>query len=242
MSPVSSCSMRLRTMNSFRSRPIPVAPAGSSTKYVRNAGITSRADLPRQSGFTGTSRHPRGRRPSSRVMRSTVSTAVAMRAGSAGRKAMPAAYAPAGGRSNPAVARMNASGTWMRIPAPSPVSASAPVAPRCSMLVRAVRPSVTISLLFAPFTFATKDTPQASCSKRGSYRPWGAGRSGFMVRLVLGNRGGPRGKLPLCFPGRRWPEQGFRLTAQVRCWQQNYPFTDAVSAAGPGPLRHATPL
>ena len=81
---------------------------------------------------------------------------------------MPAAYEPAPGNANPAVARRKLSGIWTRMPAPSPVSGSAPVAPRCSMFVSAVRPRVTMLRDFSPFTFATKATPQESCSKRGS--------------------------------------------------------------------------
>ncbi len=50
---------------------------------------------------------------------------------SAGRNAMPVAYSPAGGRSKSTTARNRPSGTWTRMPAPSPVwPSSAPFAPR----------------------------------------------------------------------------------------------------------------
>src|SRR5665648_329532 len=66
---------------------------------------------------------------------------------------------------------MNASGTWVRIPAPSPLSASAPTAPRWSRFARAVSAASTMSRPGVPRSVATKATPQASCSAAGSYRP-----------------------------------------------------------------------
>ena len=53
-----------------------------------------------------------------------------------------------GGSSNPAAAassRRNRSGTWIRMPAPSPVFCSAPAAPRWSRLRRAAMPCSTMS-------------------------------------------------------------------------------------------------
>ncbi len=65
----------------------------------------------------------------------------------------------------------------MRMPAPSPVSGSAPVAPRCSRFVRAIKPVWASSFERTPFMWATNATPHASCSKRGSYSPVAAGAS-----------------------------------------------------------------
>ena len=61
------------------------------------------------------------------------------------------------------------------MPAPSPLSGSAPEAPRWSRLRSAVRALTTMSLLGTPVMVATKATPQASRSKAGSYRPVAAG-------------------------------------------------------------------
>ena len=60
------------------------------------------------------------------------------------------------------------SGICSRIPAPSPVCASAPAAPRCSRFASAVSPRTTVSCVGTPFRRATNVTPQASCSKAGS--------------------------------------------------------------------------
>ena len=54
---------------------------------------------------------------------------------------MPAAYDRLGGSTTPcsaSTARKNSSGIWVRIPAPSPESGSAPEAPRCSRFSSAV--------------------------------------------------------------------------------------------------------
>src|SRR4051794_14763623 len=64
------------------------------------------------------------------------------------------------------------------MPAPSPVSGSAPEAPRCSRLRSAVRPCSTRSWLLRPATSTTKATPHASCSWAGSYRPCAGGSIG----------------------------------------------------------------
>src|SRR5579862_5670195 len=88
------------------------------------------------------------------------------------------------------------------MPAPSPVLTSLPVAPRCSRLHRAPMPVRTMSWLRRPFMSTTNDTPQASCSKAGSYRPWAAGRSWNIV--ILGSVSGAVG----------WPLAG---TTLARC-------------------------
>ncbi len=74
---------------------------------------------------------------------------------------------PGGGSSTPAVAaqsRSSASGIWIRQPAPSPTSGSAPTAPRWSRLTRISRPQAMISCDLRPLMLATKPTPHASCS------------------------------------------------------------------------------
>ena len=76
--------------------------------------------------------------------------------------------AAAVGSSRPAAARMNSSGTWMRIPAPSPVSTSAPLAPRCSRWSSTSSARSTVRWLALPVRHATAPTPQLSCSKFGS--------------------------------------------------------------------------
>ena len=78
---------------------------------------------------TGTSRQPRTRWPSTRTLQlEQLPRASRARAGSScGRKQTPTPYWPAGGSSKSTTARKNASGIWMRIPAPSPVRGSAPV-------------------------------------------------------------------------------------------------------------------
>ena len=55
---------------------------------------------------------------------------------------MPTAYWPTGGSSKPATARRKASGICVTMPAPSPVPASDPTAPRCSRWRRASSASV----------------------------------------------------------------------------------------------------
>ena len=81
---------------------------------------------------------------------------------------MPTAYAPLSGSGNGATARRKASGTWVRMPAPSPESGSAPEAPRWSRLRSAVSAWSTMSWVGMPDSVATNATPQASCSYAGS--------------------------------------------------------------------------
>ena len=130
------------------------------------------------SASTGTSRQPSTTRPSSRTVRSSSFSQAAREAGSRGRKIMPTPYSPAGGSVTPWAAissRSSASGICSSIPAPSPNSVSAPVAPRWSRLSRMRSPYCTISWLLRPLICATKPTPQASCSLTGLYIPCGAG-------------------------------------------------------------------
>ncbi len=79
-------------------------------------------------------------------------------------------------------------------------------------------PSTTMSWLASPVSVATKATPQASCSKRGSYSPW-AGGPACIARIDRCSRrrcrgrpgAGGRGKFQRARQGgrgRRWPKRG----------------------------------
>src|SRR4029077_3914147 len=70
--------------------------------------------------------------------------------------------------------RRNASGTWTRMPAPSPVKGSQPQAPRWVRFWRTVSAFWMMSCECSPLTFTTKPPPPASRSVRGS-------RSGFRM-------------------------------------------------------------
>ena len=70
--------------------------------------------------------------------------------------------------------RKNSSGSCSSIPAPSPVSGSAPAAPRCSRFSSAVSARTSVSCDGIPFSRATNATPHESCSNAGSYSPIGA--------------------------------------------------------------------
>ena len=85
----------------------------------------------------------------------------------------------------PQARRRKASGIWIRMPAPSPCSGSAPVAPRWVRFLRICSPCVTIAWLFLPLMCAMKPRPQASCSFAGSYRPWRAGGHGGNRRRAV---------------------------------------------------------
>ena len=65
----------------------------------------------------------------------------------------------------------NESGSWSKMPAPSPVSGSQPHAPRWTRFSRICRPMLRIAWDASPRICATNPTPQASCSVAGSYIP-----------------------------------------------------------------------
>ncbi len=74
--------------------------------------------------------------------------------------------------------RNRVSGIWIRMPAPSPCSGSAPTAPRWSRFFRIFKAlAERSSWVLLPLICAMKPTPQASCSLAGSYRPCSWGRS-----------------------------------------------------------------
>src|SRR6267378_7102502 len=68
------------------------------------------------------------------------------------------------------------------MPAPSESFGSQPTAPRCVRLRSTVSPCSTMVCDLRPLMFATKPTPQASCSFSGRYSPCGSkpmGKVGF---------------------------------------------------------------
>ena len=137
--------------------------------------MTLRAEAPSTEASTGTSRQPRTARFSSAARPSSSDWANSRSLVSAGRNPMPTAYVPAAGRGKFVAPRRNASGMWSRMPAPSPVPSSAPMAPRCSRRRRAVSACTTISWLDSFFREAIIARPQASFSAAGSYNPCAAG-------------------------------------------------------------------
>ena len=95
---------------------------------------------------------------------------------------MPTPYWPSAGSvmpSLPQARRRNASGSWIRMPAPSPCSGSAPVAPRCVRFSRIFRPCVTIAWLL--LALDVRDEAQAARVML----------AGWAVRALRGRR--PRG-------------------------------------------------
>ncbi len=74
----------------------------------------------------------------------------------------------------------------MRMPAPSPLSSSLPVAPRWARCSRALTARSTRPWDGRPCRSATKATPQASCSNRGSYSPESGARVTRRCRVAGG--------------------------------------------------------
>src|SRR5438105_6818364 len=71
------------------------------------------------------------------------------------------------------------------MPAPSPVSFSAPVAPRCSRLQRTPSALTTMSCEGRPLMSTTNPKPQESCSSAGSYRPCAGGNPASAAMFIL---------------------------------------------------------
>ena len=78
--------------------------------------------------------------------------------------------------------RKNRSGIWISSPAPSDeLRIPADRAAVGQVAAGSCRPCSTIACDFLPLMCATKPTPQASCSLRGSYRPCAQGGRGYVA-------------------------------------------------------------
>ncbi|CAB4674511.1 unannotated protein [freshwater metagenome] len=141
-----SRSARLRSAKATRSSSMPpIAGLVEATNNCSKVGMTSRAVEPIIELFVGTGRQPRTFNPSVSAIAAIAALTATTSVGSCGRYAVPAAYIPAAGSSKSTTARKNSSGTRNKMPAPSPLSGSAPVAPRCSRFTSAVRAFCTMS-------------------------------------------------------------------------------------------------
>ncbi len=161
----SARSMRFLSTNSRTS-------AGSSVScQVKNScrtlGTLAQAPAPQACRFVGTTRQPRTENSSSLAMVSIIASAARHSFGSSGRKNMPTAYCPIGGSEKLTVFRKNSSGICTKTPAPSPVSGSDPVPPRCAKRDNISSESCTIACERSPFTCAINPVPHASCSNSG---------------------------------------------------------------------------
>src|SRR5438046_6840937 len=87
------------------------------------------------------------------------------------------------------------------MPAPSPVSGSAPAAPRWFRQQTAVSASSTMAWLLRPCTSTTKPTPHASCSNRGSY----SGGSSRSATAASSSFRAVSSSWDLATAGRHWP-------------------------------------
>ena len=123
------CSILFLRQKAIRSSTKPDSAFLPATKSCSNFGITLIAVLPKVLASVGTSRHPKIIKFSSEANFSISVRTFAP----ASINASPAAYLPASGSLKFTSARKNSSGIRINIPAPSPVSGSAPVAPRCSI-------------------------------------------------------------------------------------------------------------
>ena len=141
-------------------------------KSCRKTGSAATARGPSSPSSVGTSRQPSTRCPSSPHDPLDRRFDARARVGLLRQEDEAGAVRALGGERRSAVAaaslRKNRSGIWMRMPAPSPVLASQPQAPRCSRLISTWRAWRTIACERCPLAWTTKPTPQASCSWRGS--------------------------------------------------------------------------
>ena len=126
-------SLRSSASCTITSLPRPMKTWRRIGSFLRTAGDIG------MSRSTGTSRQPSSTWPSALIARSSSCSQARREACSLGRKIMPTPYSPGGGSSTPCLAissRYSASGSWIRMPAPSPISLSAPTAPRWSRFSR----------------------------------------------------------------------------------------------------------
>ena len=102
-------------------------------KTCRMNGSDAFAVAPSEAFFVGMSRQPKTRWPSSATMAVKIFSHSARCAASCGRNTMPTPYSPGDGNVKPedlVTSLKNACGVCRRMPAPSPVFASQPQAPR----------------------------------------------------------------------------------------------------------------
>ena len=161
-----SSSMRRRASSTCRSRSRRAVPGGATTTAWTTCGSEARAARPSASGSTGTSRHAAMDSRSAARLRSTSWRAVDRAASSAGRKSMNTPGRPG---TPGAMSRSRGRSSGNRMPAPSLDAPSAANAPRWPSAPRPARASGSTRDRWRPELSATKPTPQASCSKRGSY-------------------------------------------------------------------------
>ena len=148
----------------------PALPGRPATTTWRNTGMTSRAAEPGRPASTGTGRHARTDKPSS--------------AASSSKRAQAASASPARGQEGDAggigprrrqlYVEAGAQETVRHLYKKAGAVAGSRVgalSPRCSSWHRLARPISTMAWLGRPCRWATKATPQASCSNSGRYRP-----------------------------------------------------------------------
>ena len=140
---------------------------GSATTSWRNTGMDARAVGPTRSAVTTTSRQARTSRLLFRCDRLDRGDGGALLGLVDRQESHADRVVPASGSSASTTSRRNASGMCVRIPAPSPLSSSAPTAPRWSRLSSAVVPGVD-------------DVPAGRATQRGDERE--------TARVVLGGR------------------------------------------------------
>ena len=132
----------------------------------------SSAVVPRSRLSMGTSRQNSNGMPSAAQPSSKTRMPSASPSASVGKKSMATPYSPSSGRRLPhfcASLRKKRCGTWMRMPAPSPVLGSRPTPPRCSRLTSTDRASSMIWCERTPLRLAKAPMPQASCSNSLRY-------------------------------------------------------------------------
>ena len=205
----SSCSMRLRTTKHRRSRSMPDSAAARRPRRRTAGGTTARRRRPAgrsSSRRSGTSRQPRTCRPSSAAIFSMPRAAAASASASAGQEA-DAGGVGAGRRAGRSrrPSRRKRSGTWIRIPAPSPTFASAPVAPRWSRLQSDCEARARRCRGCGAAVHVDDE------GRRRRRRARSAGRRGLAWRaasVVHPGSGGSEEQVQSSAVGRRWPAAG----------------------------------
>src|SRR6476620_9499036 len=96
------------------------------------------------------------------------------------------------------------------MPAPSPIRRSAPTAPRWFRFSRIFSPWATIACDLCPPIWATKPTPQASCSWEGLYRPASEARS-----ISLRGATGPLSISSTAYPDSALEDEEYRSAANI---------------------------